>query len=292
MHGHEEDALGIADVHRQRHGHVGEDDAVLEWDQQQVRQNHFSLRFQPLYQLQRLKCGSLFPIGYRVGGAVHELGSRPAGPISTRSATSRTRPIRSSWTRRGMPSSRPRSGRSRTGRACRPPLDRLPRESAIRRRGNRANRGPALGGSSVTFDPAGLGPDGEVAAWDRRSSWPSTPTRALRGRSATRIAPLLASGLPTERAPIGEDADLMKTIIVGYDGTSSAEPALGRAVEQAHAFGGKVTWSCVVAPHPIDMSWRRRIRAACPTRRTRSGSPIPAPTSSSGAASRAASRSI
>ena len=46
----------------------------------------------------------------------------------------------------------------------------------------------------------------------------------------------------------------MKKIIVGYDGTSSAEQALGRAVEQAHAFGGKVTVVSVVAPHPIDMS--------------------------------------
>ena len=59
--GNEKHALGVADVDRQRHGHIRENDAVLEWDQQQVRQVILLQRFQPLYQLQRLKCGGLFP---------------------------------------------------------------------------------------------------------------------------------------------------------------------------------------------------------------------------------------
>jgi nucleotide-binding universal stress UspA family protein len=46
----------------------------------------------------------------------------------------------------------------------------------------------------------------------------------------------------------------MKSILVGYDGTSSAEQALARAVELARAFGGKVTVVSVVAPQPLDMS--------------------------------------
>ena len=34
----EEDPLGLSDLHGQRHCHVREDDAVLERDQQQIRQ--------------------------------------------------------------------------------------------------------------------------------------------------------------------------------------------------------------------------------------------------------------
>ena len=37
VHGHEEDALGLADLDRQRHRHVREDHAVLERDQEQIR---------------------------------------------------------------------------------------------------------------------------------------------------------------------------------------------------------------------------------------------------------------
>ena len=46
----------------------------------------------------------------------------------------------------------------------------------------------------------------------------------------------------------------MKTILVGYDGTRSAERALARATELAGAFGGKVVVVSVVAPQPIDTS--------------------------------------
>ena len=46
----------------------------------------------------------------------------------------------------------------------------------------------------------------------------------------------------------------MKTILVGYDGTRSAERALTRASELASAFGGKVVVISVVAPPPVDTS--------------------------------------
>ena len=38
VHRHEEHALGVADVNRQRHRHAREDHGVFEWDQQQIRQ--------------------------------------------------------------------------------------------------------------------------------------------------------------------------------------------------------------------------------------------------------------
>ena len=44
----------------------------------------------------------------------------------------------------------------------------------------------------------------------------------------------------------------MKTILVGYDGTRSAEKALERATEFARAFGAKVIVISVVAPEPVD----------------------------------------
>jgi nucleotide-binding universal stress UspA family protein len=46
----------------------------------------------------------------------------------------------------------------------------------------------------------------------------------------------------------------METILVGYDGTRSAERALARAAEQAKAFGGTVVVISVVAPEPVDAS--------------------------------------
>jgi nucleotide-binding universal stress UspA family protein len=44
----------------------------------------------------------------------------------------------------------------------------------------------------------------------------------------------------------------MKTILVGYDGSSSAERALRRAAELAGAFGSKVVVVSVIAPQPVD----------------------------------------
>jgi nucleotide-binding universal stress UspA family protein len=46
----------------------------------------------------------------------------------------------------------------------------------------------------------------------------------------------------------------MKTILVGYDGTRSAEKALARAAQLARAFGGTVVVISVVAPEPVDTS--------------------------------------
>lgn len=43
----------------------------------------------------------------------------------------------------------------------------------------------------------------------------------------------------------------MKTIVVGYDGTRSAERALTRTVELARAFGSKVIVVDVAAPEPL-----------------------------------------
>jgi nucleotide-binding universal stress UspA family protein len=42
-----------------------------------------------------------------------------------------------------------------------------------------------------------------------------------------------------------------KTIVVGYDGTASAERALRRAVEFAHAFDAKLVVVDVAAPQPL-----------------------------------------
>jgi nucleotide-binding universal stress UspA family protein len=44
----------------------------------------------------------------------------------------------------------------------------------------------------------------------------------------------------------------MKTILLGYDGSRSAERALGRAAELAGAFNAKVVVVSVVAPQPVD----------------------------------------
>jgi nucleotide-binding universal stress UspA family protein len=44
----------------------------------------------------------------------------------------------------------------------------------------------------------------------------------------------------------------VKTILVGYDGTTPAERALARAAEVAAAFGAKVVVASVVVPQPID----------------------------------------
>jgi nucleotide-binding universal stress UspA family protein len=46
----------------------------------------------------------------------------------------------------------------------------------------------------------------------------------------------------------------MQTILVGYDGTRSAERALARAAEVAKAFGATVVVISVVAPEPVDTS--------------------------------------
>jgi nucleotide-binding universal stress UspA family protein len=43
----------------------------------------------------------------------------------------------------------------------------------------------------------------------------------------------------------------MKTILVGYDGTRSAEQALRRASELAHAFGSRVVVVSVAGPDPV-----------------------------------------
>jgi nucleotide-binding universal stress UspA family protein len=50
------------------------------------------------------------------------------------------------------------------------------------------------------------------------------------------------------------DGDGIKTILVGYDGTRSAERALDRAAQIAGAFGGTVVVISVVAPEPVDTS--------------------------------------
>jgi nucleotide-binding universal stress UspA family protein len=46
----------------------------------------------------------------------------------------------------------------------------------------------------------------------------------------------------------------MEKILVGYDGSRSAERALARAAEIAKAFDGKVVVISVVAPEPVDTS--------------------------------------
>lgn len=43
----------------------------------------------------------------------------------------------------------------------------------------------------------------------------------------------------------------LKTIVLGYDGTRSAERALGRAAAIAHAFGAKLIVADVAAPQPL-----------------------------------------
>ena len=144
----------------------------------------------------------------------------------------------------------------------RPRLDRLSARGqvpgAVRNRANRPSR--PLAPRASRSPSRSLGRNGEVAAEGQAVVVAFDPeTRSARPIGDEDRA-LLASVRATEQAPIGEDRDLMKTIIVGYDGTSSAEQALGRAVELARAFGGKVTVVSVVAPHPIDMSGAR-IRA-------------------------------
>jgi nucleotide-binding universal stress UspA family protein len=44
----------------------------------------------------------------------------------------------------------------------------------------------------------------------------------------------------------------VQTILVGYDGSRSAEQALTRSAEFAKVFGGKVIVISVVAPEPVD----------------------------------------
>ena len=63
----------------------------------------------------------------------------------------------------------------------------------------------ALGASSVTFTQQVLGPDGEVAAEGQAVVVAFDPDTRSARPIGDEDRTLLASGLPTERAPIGED---------------------------------------------------------------------------------------
>ena len=172
----------------------------------------------------------------------------------------------------------------------RPRLDRLSaRGQAPGAGGNRANRGPgALAHRASRSTQQVLGPDGEVAAegqavvvaWD-----PDTRSaRPIGDEDRT----LLASRLPTERRPrSGSDRPglLMKTIIVGYDGTSSAPRGGCRARRSSRpdavrrqGHGGQRR-GC---RHRIDWRERRRIRADALLDVRGRARRSPQPTSSSG----------
>jgi nucleotide-binding universal stress UspA family protein len=59
------------------------------------------------------------------------------------------------------------------------------------------------------------------------------------------------SGRSEQRGRTGYAAAMLKTILVGYDGTRPAERALSRAGELARAFGARVLVVSVAAPEPV-----------------------------------------